>query len=442
MTDDSTPGPTPRKARPKRPRKDFPLRVHKGTGYWCKKVRGRVYYFGKVMDDPNGQAALEEYNRVRSYLEEGKEPPPLKPDELTVENLCDEFVAHKETMRDNGELNPRTFRGYYDIAAGVVETFGKSRVVVDLSPQDFAKLRVKLAKTRGAVALRNAIQQVRGIFKFAFDQGLILVPIRFGQSFAKPKLEVVRRAREEHREKYGDRMFEANELKLILDALAGNEVLLNQAGKSVKVTMKENPALRAMVLLAANCAFGQSDLARLPIRAVDLKSGWLSFARVKTAIARRILLWPETIEAIRKWIPLRPKAKDKADTGLVFLTCRGAQWVKVNKKGAPKDAILQEFEKVIRSLGLKRPRVSFYALQHGFETIALATADQVAVDAVMGHVPQGMAGLYRERIGDDRLRRVTEHVRQWLFGKGDTNDKPKHAELVARDSTALRVFAG
>jgi hypothetical protein len=36
----------------------------------------------------------------------------------------------------------------------------------------------------------------------------------------------------------------------------------------------------------------------------------------------------------------------------------------------------------------------------------------------MGHVPAAndMAAVYRQRVNDDRLRRVTEHVRTWLFG--------------------------
>ena len=54
MTTDSTLFATRRKPRPKPPRKDFPLRVHKGTGYRCKKIRGQVFYFRKVVDDPNG----------------------------------------------------------------------------------------------------------------------------------------------------------------------------------------------------------------------------------------------------------------------------------------------------------------------------------------------------------------------------------------------------
>jgi integrase len=206
-----------------------------------------------------------------------------------------------------------------------------------------------------------------------------------------------------------------------------------------------------MVLLAANCAFGQSDLAHLPVRAVNLETGWLEFARVKTAVRRRIPLWPETIAAIREWLPMRPKAKDPADAGLMFLTVRGARFVKTSERGAPKDAIAQEFNKVLGRLGLKRSRLGFYGMRHGFETIGGEAQDQVAVDAIMGHLDQTMAGVYRERISDDRLRRVTEHVRQWLFSdEGTTGADEPAGERVdapaaagADDSPiALRLFAG
>jgi len=401
VSNDSNPRPPRGKARPKLPRPDrpdFPLRIHKGTGYWCKKVRGHVHYFGKVADDPKGIAAEEEWARVKDDLKAGRDPSPKASEGLTVADLCNRYLAHKERLRNNGELGTRTFRGYYDTCARIVETFGRERLVVDVQPPDFGKLRGKLSETRHAVALRNEMQRVRSVFKFAFDENLILAPVRFGQSFDKPKRDIVRKEREAHREEHGDRMFEAREIRAILAA----------AGQP----------LRAMVLLAANCAFGQSDISSLPTRVVDLDAGWVDFARKKTGVPRRIPLWPETVAAIREWLPERPKAKDPADAGLLFLTCRGARWCKVSEKGAPKDAIAQEFGKVVRKLGLKRSRLSFYGLRHGFETIAGETADQVAVDAVMGHVPSGMAGVYCERIGDDRLRRVVEHVWAWLFAEG------------------------
>ena len=54
-------------SRPRKPRKDFPLFPH-SRGYWAKKVRGRLLYFGKVADDPEGQAALDAGLRKRMVV--------------------------------------------------------------------------------------------------------------------------------------------------------------------------------------------------------------------------------------------------------------------------------------------------------------------------------------------------------------------------------------
>jgi integrase len=425
--------------KPARPRSDFPLRIHKGTGYWCKKVRGRVFYFGKVADDPNGAAALDKWLADKDDLLAGHEPSAkVDPNALRIGDLCNQFLAAKEALRDNGELNPRTFWGYHATCAGIVDAFGRDRAVTNLVPDDFRKLRGRLAKTRKAVALGNEIMRVRSVLKFAFDDGLILAPVKLGQAFGKPKPEVVDRQRNEHRAEHGIRMFEAHELRAILAA----------AGQP----------LQAMILLAANCGFGQTDLSSLPISAVKLDAGWVDFPRPKTGVRRRIPLWPETVAAIREWIPQRPRSKDPADAKLLFLTCRGARWVKLNATGSPCDALGQEFAKVVAKLELKRSRRSFYALRHGFETVAGETADQIAVDVIMGHKIKGMAANYIERVRDDRLQRVVEHVRQWLFADapapdGDTtNDdsnsntisisNPPEQDAECGSGPVLRLFAG
>ena len=380
---------------------------------------------------------LKNGNRRKTTCRAGREPRE-RTEGLIVETMCFKFLAHHEERRNNGEINPRTYQELFATAKMLAKTLGRTRAVADLMPDDFRKLRAKLAQTRKSpVALRNEMQRVRSVFKFAFDDGLIDAPVRFGKGFEKPGLDVIRRAHEKHRDEHGDRMFEAAELRQIL-ATCGQP-------------------LRAMVMLAANCGFGQSDLSSLPMRAVDLETGWIDFARVKTGIRRRCWLWPETIQAIREWLSERPKAKEPADAGLLFLTVRGARWVKLNATGSPADALGQEFAKVLDILGLKRPGRSFYALRHTFETIGGETADQVAVDHIMGHVPQGMSASYRERIGDDRLHRVAEHVRQWLFGKpaDDTNDDAQSdAEalsagadepeeiMIDKRPRMLRLFAG
>ena len=73
--------------------------------------------------------------------------------------------------------------------------------------------------------------------------------------------------------------------------------------------------------------------------------------------------------------------------------------------------------KLLKSLGIGRTGLNFYGLRHTFETIGGESRDQVAVDHIMGHARDDMASVYRERISDERLKAVTDHVRGWLFGK-------------------------
>jgi len=66
--------------------------------------------------------------------------------------------------------------------------------------------------------------------------------------------------------------------------------------------------------------------------------------------------------------------------------------------------------------------VNFYALRHTFETIAGETKDQAAVDRIMGHedadrMPTQYREWNRDRRENQRLKRVTDHVRKWLLAK-------------------------
>lgn len=53
----------------------------------------------------------------------------------------------------------------------------------------------------------------------------------------------------------------------------------------------------------------------------------------------------------------------------------------------------------------------------------------------MGHVGADIADEYRERISDERLRAVADHVRAWLFAP---KAKPKRKAPVK--ATHLRVY--
>lgn len=393
-------------AKPPKPYEGFPLFPH-NSGRWAKKIRGAFHYFGSWRDDPDGKAALETWLNQRDDLMAGRKPRPK--DEQrggTVAVIANAFLTFKRERLMEGRIGERTFYEAYRACERVYEAFGKSRVVSDLGPDDFGQLRKRLTKTLGPVALGNEISRIRAIFKWAADEGKIDRVPRYGQSFSKPSAPDLRRVRAAKQVEHGKRMFSAAELRKIIDAAP--------------------QPLRAMILLACNGGFGQTDCSEVPQSALDLEGGWLEFPRPKTGVHRRIPLWPETIAALREAIAARPRHTRREDAGLCFLTKFGQRFVKIRTKiglddpenykgGTPADALGQEFSKLLVSLKLKRPGLSFYGIRHGFETISSGSLDQVAVNSIMGHCDNSMAGCYREVIGDDRLRRVVDHVYNWLF---------------------------
>ena len=99
--------------------------------------------------------------------------------------------------------------------------------------------------------------------------------------------------------------------------------------------------------------------------------------------------------------------------------------------------IVQVFQLVGRqglgAVAIALARRQFGALRHTFETIGGEAKDQVAVDHIMGHARDDMASVYRERISDERLRAVTDHVRAWLFPKPEkTQEKPTARKKATR----------
>jgi hypothetical protein len=70
---------------------------------------------------------------------------------------------------------------------------------------------------------------------------------------------------------------------------------------------------------------------------------------------------------------------------------------------------------LFRKLGINGG-ASFYSFRRMTETIGGGCKDQVAVDAVMGHVTPGMGTEYRLGVEDDRLEAVAAAIHDWLFG--------------------------
>lgn len=384
----STAKPHKRKpAKPDKPHKDFPLFAH-ANGQWAKKVRGKMHFFGVWADS---QKALNRWLDEKDDLLAGRIPRDRQArrhphDTPTLRDLVNQFLTTKQTLLDAGELSIHTWNGYDAVCNELITAFTRDRLLTDILPEDFERLRSAWAAKWGVVRLGSEINRARVVFNYAYKNGLIDRPMRYGEGFRRPSRKALRLARAEK----GPKMFEADEMRRIINAAA--------------------QPMKAMILLAINCAFGNNDVGQLPRKAIDLERGWINYPRPKTGISRRCPLWAETIAALREWMELRPEAKDDADADLIFVTRCGSAWT----KDTADRPITKECRKLLDELGINGNR-NFYAIRHTFETIAGESKDQVAVDAIMGHDDGSMASVYRERISDERLQGVVDFVRMWLF---------------------------
>lgn len=308
-------------SKPAKPHPDFPLFPH-ATGRWAKKIRGKLHYFGPWVD-PEG--ALKKYLEQRDALHSGRKPRP-DPQALTVKDLANAFLNHKQAQVDSRELAPQTWTNYKAAADLLVGHLGKTRIIADLGPNDFAPLRLKMARKWGAVHIRDFVQRIRSIFKYADDSGLVDRPVRFGPAFKGPSRKTLR-------------MFEAAEIRRLLDA-AGLQ-------------------LKAMILLGINGGFGNADCGKLPLAALKQDTGWVHFPRPKTGIDRRCPLWLETVTALRAVLAKRPEPKDPADASLVFITKYGFSWA----KDTYDNPITKEMRKLLDSLCINGNR-NFWSSRH------------------------------------------------------------------------------
>jgi integrase len=358
-----------------------------GAGQWYKTVKGKPIYFG-VLRDPD--AAL------RSYLawaegEASKDPSAAKPppdNELTLQRCLNHYLTARFNDVQAGTLSAGQYVRYCRAVGRILSEFGEDTLVTSLCPGHFERLRRKL--TGSPVSVSNAIRDMRSAFKWVLDTYGVR-PL-FGQSFKRPTARQIREA-------------------------SGRRVLWTAAELRAVLAVAE-PHLRAMMLLAINCGFGQTDCALFSRKHFDLEHH--NFPRPKTGIARRCPFWPETIAAIAcvdRWRP-------DVEPDLVFITKYGRRFVRdepiYDNEGdireiRRQDAVAGMLRRACKAAGV--PYKSFYSLRHTFRSVADEVPDVTAIHVIMGHALPGMASVYVQLManGMARLKVVTDHVHQWLF---------------------------
>ncbi len=364
----------------------FPLFLH-ATGQWAKKIKGKLWYFGK-----DQQKAFEQYSYERLHLEIGinlrKLPPskPVEPSEgVRLGEGIDLFLASCEAKVARGELSRLSLIDYKLTLALVTASLERSIPIQLTTPSHWASVYTRIAANKNATTINGEIARVRAAFNWLRKNRYIDREPYFGDSLNRPSKSAIRKARSAS----GKSWFEANEIKSLLEAA--------------------RPSLKAMILLGVNCGLGNSDCAQLERAWLNRKTGWIDYPRPKTGVDRRAKVWPETIAAVDSWLRLRPKVT----VPLLFVTRQGNSW---SDPDSPDCQIAKCFRQLCIDTNLHIKGRGFYGLRRTCETIGSEAKDQIALNHIMGHIDGSMGGIYRQRISDERLEAVAEVIRKWLFG--------------------------
>lgn len=384
--------------------KTNPLFQHR-NGQWAKKLHGKLVYFGT-----DQEAALQRWREEMDDLKAGRAPA-RKDTNPTLAQLGNVYFARCRNLVSTGELTQRTL----DDSKRTIERLIKIRGATDRpthwTATDFAEIKVEFAKpvprsestrkigmvgrpvaVRSPGTLAGDIRRIKAFLNWASSEGIEHIPRpKYGADFSVSK-KTLRKSRASK----GRLDLPADEVRAIIE--------------------RASVQFRPVVLLAINCGYGARDVAAMTLAQVEscLSDPWLSVPRGKTGAERRAWLWPETQAAIRDYLETRKRPHREEFEEIGFLTSRRRPWLE-EQDGAVKDTASWTFTRIRKDLGYARG--SFYDLRRTLATIGSETLEQVAVDFIMGHLPDqsDMAAIYRQHISDDRIKKVCAHVRKWLF---------------------------
>ena len=145
------------------------------------------------------------------------------------------------------------------------------------------------------------MQQVRAIFKFAYDNDLIDRPVRFGTAFNGPS------AKNQQKDKVAKKEARILTAEQIRGLVAGARV-----------------TLKAMILLGINCGFGNNDCETLTFQALDLEASLAQPPQAENGGVRDgRKLWPETVERYARPLPYATSQTTDANADRVFIGIHG-----------------------------------------------------------------------------------------------------------------------
>ncbi len=346
----------------------FPLTLHK-TGQYCKKIRGKTYYFGK-----DKQEALRLYYQRATELHAAERPGQSK--DMTLLMLCNLYLDYQETQVASDSLTPQQYYHQRLYLKMFAKWIGPIQMVSRIRTADIQQYRAGFIRDHKAPnTINNYLSPIKAMFNWALDNEIL---------DQAPNLKAVKKVTAK---KVKRQVFTPDQVRQLLAAA--------------------KPHMRAMILLGLNCGFGVMDCAQLKWENIDLQTGTVDYPRGKTGVHRRFTLWPETLAAV-KAMPVRGE--------YVFYTRTGRLWSRPTDgdKHSYDRPLSKEFKKLMRKVGIPIEKgTGFYTLRRTAATIAAETGDVFAVQGVLGHAGIDMASTYVQSTVP-QTDKALKHTREWL----------------------------
>jgi integrase len=360
----------------------FPLTLHP-TGQYCKKVKGKIYYFGS-----DKKEALQKYLDQATYLhgcQDNLQQQKPTGDNMTLKQLCDMYLKYQYSKLQANDLTASHHNEQIGSLNKLMAFLGQNIDINNISTLDLQNYKRRIQKSHVSVCRLNLhISIKKALFHWA-RKNEVLANI--------PNIDAVSRGKIVHQEKF---TFDPEQINKLLSAA------------DVK--------MRAMIWLGLNCGFGCTDCSEFKWIDLDLVNARVKLPRRKTGILRDLPLWPETVKALEK-IPRTGK--------LVFYTSRGNSYIQTlfntdvdgNCKYSTLNTITTKFSRLIKKSGLAVPKgTGFYSLRRTAATFAARSGDPFAVQRLLGHADLQMATRYVQDVSA-QTDRVIENSRKYVCAK-------------------------
>jgi integrase len=356
----------------------FPLTLHT-TGQYCKKIQGKMYYFGS-----DKKQALERYLGQATYLHGGRNLiQKASNGNMTLGELCTLYLHYQQSKVKANGLSAKHHNDQINSLKKFTSFLGHDRKIKNISTLDLQRYKTKLQSDYRSVCRLNLYLSIMKAMSHWARKNDILENI--------PNIDAISRGKAICQERFTFNSKQINKLLSVADK-----------------------KMRAMIWLGLNCGLGCTNCTQLKWKDLDFANNRVRLPRNKTGIPRNLPLWPETIQALRRV----PKSGE-----LVFYTPKGHPWIRTlieaDDNGQIKYAVINSitprFSKLLRRANIHAPKgTGFYTLRWTAATIAARSGDPFAVQRLLGHANLKMATIYVQDVSK-QTDRVIENSRKYVI---------------------------